>query len=84
MEKKKVNLGAVAAGAGKNAKALLGKAKDTIVSVADQNDDGSFDLKDMSIIAEAVGNAARNTAVSVICSAEEKSREPERRVTINQ
>lgn len=80
MEKKKVDLGAVAAEAGKNAKAFWGKAKETIVSVADQNDDGSLDFKDVSVIAESIGNAAKNTAASVMSSAEAKSRELERKM----
>ena len=80
MEKKKVDLGAVAAEAGKNAKAFWGKAKEAIVSVADQNDDGSLDFKDVSVIAESIGNAAKSTAASVISSAEEKSRELERKM----
>ena len=80
MEKKKVDLGAVAAEAGKNAKAFWGKAKETIVSVADQNDDGSLDFKDVSVIAESIGNAAKNAAVSAISSAEEKSRELEKKL----
>ena len=51
MEKKKVDLTAVAAEAGKNAKAFWGKTKDAIISIADQNDDGSLDFKDVSVIA---------------------------------
>ena len=80
MEKKKVDLGAVTAEAGKSAKAFWGKAKETIVSVADQNDDGSLDFKDVSVIAESIGYAAKNAAVSAISSAEEKSRELERKL----
>ena len=80
MEKKKVDLGAVAAEAGKNAKAFWGKAKEAIVSAADQNDDGSLDFRDVSVIAESIGNAAKSTAASVISSAEEKSRELERKM----
>ena len=77
MEKKKVDLGAVAAGAGRNAIAFLGKAKDTVVKAVDQNDDGSLDLKDVSAIAETIGNAAKNTAAVIKDSAESKSREME-------
>lgn len=80
MDKKKLGLGAVAAGAGKNAKDIFGKARDAIVNVADQNDDGTFDLKDVSVIADTIGSAAKNTASSVISSAEEKSRELERKL----
>ena len=77
MEKKKVDLGAVAAGAGRNAKAFFEKAKDSIVKAVDQNDDGSVDLKDVSAIAETIGNAAKNTAAVIKDSAESKSREME-------
>ena len=77
MEKKKVDLGAVAAGAGRNAIAFLGKAKDTVVKAVDQNDDGSLDLKDVSAIAETIGNAAKNTAAVIKDSAESRSREME-------
>lgn len=79
MEKKKVDFGAVAAEAGKGAKAFFGRAKDAIVKVADQNDDGAFDLKDVSVVAESIGNAVKNTANTVKCNAEERSREMERR-----
>lgn len=79
MEKKKVDLSAVAAGAGKNAMAFFGKTKDTLVKVVDQNDDGSLDLKDVSVIAETIGNAAKNTAAAVKDSAEARSREIERK-----
>ena len=77
MEKKKVDLGAVAAGAGRNAKAFFEKTKDSIVKAVDQNDDGSVDLKDVSAIAETIGNAAKNTAAVIKDSAESKSREME-------
>lgn len=80
MEKKKVDFSAVAAEAGKNAKAFWGKAKEAIVNAADQNDDGSLDFKDVSVIAESIGNAAKSTAASVISSAAEKSRELEQKM----
>ena len=65
MENKKVALGAVAAEAGKNAKAFWGKAKETIVNVADQNDDGSLDLKDISVVAGSIGNAAKEQMAQI-------------------
>lgn len=79
MEKKKVDLGSIAAGAGKGAAALWNRAKDAIVKVADQNDDGTFDMKDVSAIAESIGDAAKSTATAVMTSAEEKRRELERK-----
>lgn len=76
---KKINLGEVAADAGKNAKALLGKTKNTIVNAVDQNGDGSLDLKDVSAIAESIGSAAQNAANTIRDNAEARSREKERR-----
>ena len=79
-DKKKIDLGNLAAKAGKSASALWGNAKKTFVQAADQNDDGSFDMKDVSAIAEAIGNAAKTTAAAVKNNAEEKSRELERKM----
>lgn len=80
MEKKKVDLGAVAEETGKSAKAFWGRAKDSIVKVVDQNDDGALDMEDVSAIAETISNAARTTASAVKANAEERSREMERRM----
>ncbi|MBR5303128.1 MAG: hypothetical protein IKU38_09855 [Clostridia bacterium] len=77
MEKKTIDLGAAAQEAGKNAKSFWNKAKSTIINVVDQNSDGSFDMEDVSAIAETIGNAAKHTANSVKASAEERSRELE-------
>ena len=79
MEKKKVDLSVMAGEAGKNAKAFWGKVKDSIVKAVDQNDDGTFDMEDVLTIAESLGNAAKNTATAVKNSAEERSREMERK-----
>lgn len=79
MEKKKFNFSTTAEQAGKGMKNLLGKAKDGMVKVMDQNDDGSFDAEDVSAIAEMVGDAAKNTATQLMMSAEEKARERERK-----
>ena len=74
-EKKKLNLGALANSAGKNAISFLGKTKDTIVKAADQNNDGSFDLKDVSAIAGSIGAAAKNATATAINNAAEIRRE---------
>ena len=79
MEVKKINLGEVAAGAGKNAKAFLGKTKDTIIKAVDQNGDGSFDFKDVSAMADSIGNAAQNAANAMRDNAEARNREKERK-----
>lgn len=55
------------------------RAKDSIVKAIDQNNDGSFDMKDVSVHAETIGNAAKSTATAVMVSAEEKGREMERK-----
>ena len=52
MEKKKIDLGAVASGAGKAAAGLFGKAKNAVVNTIDQNNDGKLDLGDVSIICD--------------------------------
>ena len=44
---------------------LAEKARDKIVHVIDQNDDGSIDLKDVAMIADNVGSVARKIASSV-------------------
>ena len=48
-----------------NVKELLGKAKDGIVKAMDQNGDGTFDMKDVSVIAGSLGNAAKDTISSI-------------------
>ena len=79
MEVKKINLGEAAIGAGKNAKAFLGKTKDTINKARDQNGDGSFDFKDVSAMADSIGNAAQNAANAMRDNAEARNREKERK-----
>lgn len=79
MEVKKINLGEAAIGAGKSAKAFLGKTKDTIIKAVDQNGDGSFDFKDVSAMADSIGNAAQNAANAMRDNAEARNREKERK-----
>ena len=79
MEKKKVDLGAVAVGAGKATADLFGKAKKAVVSAVDQNDDGTFDIKDVSAMAENISAAAKKAAVAVKESADTWAQEQERR-----
>ena len=80
MEKKKIDIGSLAEKAGKNVKVIWGKAKDSVVKAVDQNDDGSFDFDDVSVIAENIGNAAKNTASVMKATAEERNREIEKRL----
>ena len=79
MEVKKINLGEAAIGAGENAKAFLGKTKDTIIKAVDQNGDGSFDFKDVAAMADSIGNAAQNAANAMRDNAEARNREKERK-----
>lgn len=75
MEKKKLNISEVAMDAGKSMTSFLSKAKETVVKIVDQNGDGELNLEDASVIADAIGVAAKNTAVAIRDSAEAKSRE---------
>ena len=79
MEKKKLDLSSIAKEAGKNTAALWDKAKENIVKAADQNNDGALDIKDFSVIADTISNAAKNTAAAVKENAEEKNRAFERK-----
>ena len=71
---RKNKFGEVVSGVGKNAKDLLGKSKDIAMHMADQNADGKLDLKDVSVIAESVGNTVKKGTQAVRATAEEKVR----------
>ena len=68
MEKK---LGSIISDAGNAARSFIGKSKDVAVQAIDQNEDGKFDLADVSAIAESVGDAVKKGATAVRESAEE-------------
>ena len=74
MEKK---FGKFVSNVSKNAKDLLEKSKDITIQVADQNDDGKFDLEDVSAIAESVGNAMKKGVQTLKETTDEKARELE-------
>lgn len=74
MEKK---FGKLVSSVGKNAKDLLGKSKDITIQVVDQNDDGKFDLEDVSMIAESVGNVMKKGAQTIKETTDEKARQLE-------
>ena len=80
MEKEKVELEIIAEEPKKNGNLFWKKAKQSIVNAVDQNNDGSFDMKDISILAGTIGTAAMSTATAVMATAEEKSREMERKL----
>lgn len=44
---------------GKNAKEIVEKSKDFVVQSVDQNDDGKFDLEDVSVMATTLGNTVK-------------------------
>lgn len=71
---KKTKFGELVSGVGKNAKDLLGKSKNIAMHIADQNDDGKLDLKDVSVIAESVGNTVKKGTQVVRETAEETAR----------
>jgi len=79
VEKKKTDFVDAAQKVQRGAKSLWNKTKESVVKVVDQNNDGSFDMKDVSSIAETIGNAAKNIANDVKANAEESRREMERR-----
>ena len=62
MEKKKANLGAAAAGAGKAAAGFFNKAKSTVVNALDQNGDGEFSLEDVSVFTSSVKAAVKESS----------------------
>ena len=70
---KKAKLQNLAANAGKAAKGILGHA----IQAVDQNDDGKFDFKDVSVIAGVMGKAAKKGAQNVKASAEALARAQE-------
>ena len=59
--------------AGKAAKNMI----DTTLQAADQNDDGKFDLADVSVIAGVVGDSVKKGTQAVKTTAEEKARQLE-------
>lgn len=75
MEKreKKINFDLIVSSAGKAAKDIL----ESTVQTVDQNDDGKFDLADVSVIAESVGSVLRKGAQVVAENAEEGAKKLE-------
>lgn len=60
MEKKKVDLTAVASGAGIAAAELFGRAKKAVVTAVDQNGDGQLDIADVSILSDSIKAAVKD------------------------
>ena len=59
---------------------LLAKAKDNAVKLADQNDNGKLDLEDISVVADNIGQVAKNTASALKDNFDEKNREHEKKL----
>lgn len=62
MEKK---FGKLVSNVGKNAKDILEKSKNKAVQIADQNDDGKFDLEDVTAMANSVGNIVKKGCTDI-------------------
>ena len=77
MEKKKVDIGAAAAEAGKAAAGLFGKAKKAVVSAVDQNADGKLGIDDVSAISDAVKAAVKENSEKWNEKQEQRKREKE-------
>ena len=72
---KKAKIEAFISEKGKAAKNLI----DNALNAIDQNDDGKFDLADVAVVADVMGNAAKKSAQLLKESAEEKARSHELR-----
>ncbi len=77
MEKKKLDFKGVSARASKAAE-LLGKTKEKVTNIIDQNDDGEINIKDVAIVADTIGGVAKNKVTSIKDNLEERSREKEK------
>lgn len=79
-DRQKVKLGEAVKEVGKSASRLLNNTAKVVVKNIDQNDDGEFNMQDMAIVAEGIGNAAKNTANSIKENIEEKNRQMEKKL----
>lgn len=74
MEKNKEQINTVTNDKDKKGLSFFGKTKEAITRVVDQNDDGKFDKKDVSEIANKFGNTVKSGAISIKDNAEEQAR----------
>lgn len=77
---KKAKLGETVKEVGKSASRLLNNTAKVVVKNIDQNDDGEFNMQDIAIVAEGIGNVAKNTANSIKENIEEKNRQMEKKL----
>lgn len=61
----------------KNAKDILEKSKSKAVQIVDQNADGKFNLEDVSVMANSVGNIVKKSAQSLKETVDEKAHQME-------
>ncbi len=73
---KKIDLSGIATDSSKMAD-FLEKTREKVFTAIDQNDDGKFNMKDIAIVADAIGNVTRKTASSIKDSYDEKNSEME-------
>ena len=62
---------------GENAKNILEKSKEITIRMADQNEDGEFDLEDVTIVAGNVGHTVKKKAYALKETVDEKARQLE-------
>lgn len=79
-QKKKINLGEAVKGVGKSTVKFVDNTAKIIVKNIDQNDDGEFDIKDVAIVTDTIGNVAKNTANNIKDILEEKNRQMEKKL----
>lgn len=71
------NFGKIVSSVGKNTKDLLEKSKNIAIQAVDQNDDGKFDLEDVSSMAATVGNVVKKSVQTFKETTDEKARQLE-------
>lgn len=67
---KKINIKGLASDVMKTGKNLI----DNAIQSADQNDDGKFDMEDVSVIAKSVGNSVKQGTIALKGSVDEQAR----------
>lgn len=67
---KKINIKGLASDVMKTGKSLI----DNAIQSADQNDDGKFDMEDVSVIAKSVGNSVKQGTIALKGSVDEQAR----------
>ena len=79
-ETKKGKLGETVKEVGKSASRLLNNTAKVVVKKFDQNNDGEFDMQDLSIVADGISATVKDTASSIRDNIEEKNRQMEKKL----